>query len=270
MGEFILCSDKKVKQPFFHDTLSVHLYTMEELCYYMETNLFLLDKEWIGEALFAWISDELELAELTEQLRSVYGKEKDVYGAVELIFRESGIYSKEEISELSGMLHSMRGKTEMECRKIRADRLLAAGRYRKAAYTYMELLKPEYEIRMTEELHGDIFHNLGVSYARMFLFEEAAEMFSRAWKKRKNPASREAYLYALNFLPQSGETEEDQEMELSLNVMREVLDKFGTVREDIDYYRERKEASAAAEAFDWKTHQENLIERWCLEYEKMS
>lgn len=268
MGEFILCEDKTGKQPFFHDALGIHIYTMEELCYYMETNLFLLDKEWIGESLFRWIGEEMGESVLAERLYQAYGRERDVYSAVELIFKTSGIYSEQEYAELADLIRSMKGKTAMERRKMRADRLLAAGRFRRAAYTYMELLRPEFELQMTEELRGNILHNLGVAYARLFLFEEASEMFSRAWLQRRDTRSREAYLYTQNFLEDAAPMKE-QEMELNFTVMREALANFTRASEDGEYFRERQAAAAAQEAFDWKGEQARLVQKWHREYEKM-
>ena len=268
MGEFILCREQTALHPFFHETLSVHLYTIEELCYYMETNLFLLDKNFIGEPLFAWLKEELGLVGLSGRLRQIYQKSRDVYVCVEMIFQESGYYSGAELRELSALLERMRGKTEMECRKMRADRLLAAKKYRQAVYTYLELLQPEHTARMTEELQGNLMHNLGVAYARLFLFKEASEMFSEAYRKRKSEVSRRGYLAAQNFLSDTVPVKE-QEMEIHFSQMQEALSKFTEAKELPKYCRERKEASEAAAAFDWRQRQTELTERWRLEFQEM-
>jgi tetratricopeptide (TPR) repeat protein len=233
----------------------------------METNLFLLDKSWIGESLFRWISEELQMEELGEQLRRLYATKKDVYDCVSLIFQESGYYSKAELAQLDGMLVSMRGKTPMECRKMRGDHLLAAKKYRQAAYCYLELLRPEFQSRMTEELQGDVMHNLGVAYARLFLFEEAAQMFAGAYKKRKSADSRDAYLYALNYVPDT--YPEEYELDINYGVMRDALKKFNEISVQEDYYRERQEVLNATSAFDWKKQQAQLLKRWKQEYETM-
>ena len=268
MGEFILCSGKTAKHSFFHETLAVHLYTIEELCYYMETNLYLLDRNWIGEPMFRWLETELGLSDLGRRLRALYSQTKDVYACVECMFRESGYYHETELEELSRVLDSVRGKTQMECRKMRGDRLLAAGRYRQAAYTYMELFQESQAERMTEELQGNILHNLGVIYARMFLFEEAADLFSAAWKKRKSLKTREAYLYALNFVPDSYPMKEG-EMEINFGVMRDALARFTEASDDAACYQERKEASEAAEAFDWQSKQTGLLRKWRAQFQDM-
>ena len=119
MGEFRLCENRRAKNPFFHETMSVHLYTIEELCYYMETNLFLLDESWGGEPLFRWLREELKMEKLAGKLHQTYVKTKDLYACVALIFQESGYYTEKELEKQDGLLDSMRGKTAMERRKMR-------------------------------------------------------------------------------------------------------------------------------------------------------
>lgn len=39
-----LMSDEKSKNPYFIENISTNIYTMEELCFYMSQNLYLLDE----------------------------------------------------------------------------------------------------------------------------------------------------------------------------------------------------------------------------------
>ena len=54
-----LCTYKKADYPLYLEMLSLHVYTMEELCYAMESNLFLLDESWMGTEFFQWIAEGL-------------------------------------------------------------------------------------------------------------------------------------------------------------------------------------------------------------------
>ncbi len=257
-----------VQKPFYHETISVHLYSMEELCFFLETHIYLIDAIWVGESLFSWIDKELQEPKLAERLRSARRKKEDEFTCVEMILAASGNYSPEDLEEISGLLNQMRGKTKIERRKMSGDLSLSAGKYRQAAYTYMELLGDEYAMHMTEELRGNIYHNLGVVYAHMFLFDEAAQAFSRAYALRKDIRSRDAYLYAINFIEGENPIDE-QAMDLNFNVMRDVLAHLAAVTDDPDYYVERKKTSIAADAVDWKTAQADLLADWRREYRKM-
>lgn len=53
MGALKLCTYKKAEYPLYLEMLSLHVYTMEELCYAMESSLFLLDEKLDGNRIFS-------------------------------------------------------------------------------------------------------------------------------------------------------------------------------------------------------------------------
>ena len=59
MGALKLCTYKKAEYPLYLEMLSLHVYTMEELCYAMESSLFLLDESWMGTGFFSGLQREL-------------------------------------------------------------------------------------------------------------------------------------------------------------------------------------------------------------------
>ncbi len=263
-----LIEGTKTEHPFFHENLPVRFFSMEELCYFIETNMYLIDPSWLGEDLFGWLEKELDEGILAASLRSEWRRSKDIYLCAEKILSGSGYYDEADLGRIAVLFDRMRGKTKMERCKMRGDLFLEAGKYRRAACIYMELLRDEYEIQMTEELRGHILHNLGVVYARLFLFPEAARMFAKAYALRKTDDSRDAYLYAMNYVDDSC-TVDEAGMDLNFNVMRDALNRLTETADDPQYYAERKAASAAASAFDWKTAQENLLHRWGDAYREM-
>ena len=265
---FRLIENRKAANPFYHERISTHLYTIEELCYFLETHTYLIDHDWMGEELFAWLERELQYKELAGKLRQLYRNTKDVFQCAELILRASGSYGEQDLERIHGLLEAIKGKTGMERRKMRGDLLLDEKKYRQAAYIYMELLQPEYARQMTEELRGNIMHNLGVVYARLFLFPEAAKMFAGAYHLRKNDQTRQAYLCAMNYQGEDDSLEE-QGMDLNFAAMRDALNYLTEISDRPEYYVERRKASQAAEAFDWKSKQEELVSRWKSEYKNM-
>ncbi len=263
-----LIDNRKANKPFYHEAISVHLYTLEELCFFMESHVYIIDTSWLDENLFAWIREELGYAQLAEDLRIAKRRKGDVFTCAEMIFKASGIYSPQALDRISGLLNQMRGKTKAERRKMSGDLALNDGRYRQAAYVYMELLQDEFAAQMTEELRGNIFHNLGVVFARMFMFPEAAKLFLEAYTLRKDLKSRDAYLYAVNFLDED-EGIDEQALDLNFNVMKEVLNQLSEVSEDSRYFIERKKAVSAAEAVDWNRAGTELTQEWIDAYRKM-
>ena len=67
MSGYILCQTKKARSPYFIQNISTNIYTLEELCYYLYHNIYLVDQTIINEALCSWIAQELELPSAPKQ-----------------------------------------------------------------------------------------------------------------------------------------------------------------------------------------------------------
>ena len=67
MGSLILCHKKRAKRPFEISRVHMRIYTIEELCYYICNNLYLIDYTIVNERLCRWVGDELELPKLAEE-----------------------------------------------------------------------------------------------------------------------------------------------------------------------------------------------------------
>lgn len=59
MSGYILCQAKKAQTPYFIENISTNIYSLEELCYYLYHNLYLVDKTIVNEGLCGWIAEEL-------------------------------------------------------------------------------------------------------------------------------------------------------------------------------------------------------------------
>ena len=57
MGSLILCHKKKAKHPYEISRIHTRISTLEELCYYLCNNLYLIDYTIMNEQLCRWIAD---------------------------------------------------------------------------------------------------------------------------------------------------------------------------------------------------------------------
>ena len=55
MSGYILCQTKKAEHPYFIENISTNIYSVEELCYYLYHNLYLVDQTIINEELCIWL-----------------------------------------------------------------------------------------------------------------------------------------------------------------------------------------------------------------------
>lgn len=212
MGELILCSRMPAAVPYYIDSVSLHVYSLEELSYYIEKNLYLLGQDFVSEELCTWIERELHFGELAGQLREIYRGGSSLSEFVGCILKASGYHGTREVAQMLAVLRDMEQKSEYECRKLRADRYLETHRYIHAIYEYRKLLEMKEEDAV---LVGNVWHNLGTACASMFLFREAAIYFGRAYERNRNPESLRECLYAcccMNDEKQFGQTADAAKM----------------------------------------------------------
>lgn len=193
MGELILCNQMMAALPYYIDNVSLHIYSLEELCYYIENNLYLLEADFMNEELCTWIERELRLKDLAVQLRTICRGNGNLSEFVSCILVEAGYHSTEKMKQMLLVLQDMEQKSEFECRKLRADRYMENKRYINAIYEYRKLLR---EDEKNVVLVGNVWHNLGKAYVSLFLFDEAVVCYRKAYELNENPESLRECLYA--------------------------------------------------------------------------
>lgn len=181
MGELYLCSHALAMIPYYMESAGLNIYSLEELCYYLSRNPDFADATLLDDELIDWIRAELKLPALAGRLAK-HKENGDLPGfAVALAFAVNSC-GEAEIEHMREAIAAFSDKSEAECRKIRADRLLEKKRYGAGILEYRKLLG----LSEAEGLAGDLYHNLGTAYAGLFLFEEAAECYGKAYEKNKS------------------------------------------------------------------------------------
>ena len=194
MGELILCNQMLAALPYYIDNASINVYSLEELCYYIENNVYLLEPDFMNEELCNWISKELNMFEVADQLREICRQNGTLSEFVTCILKQSGYLRPNEIARIAQIRKEMESKSDYECGKMKADRYVENHRYISAIYEYRRLI--EMEEQQNEVLTGNVWHNLGKAYAGLFLFQEAAVCLRRAYELNQNPESLRECLYA--------------------------------------------------------------------------
>lgn len=197
MGELILCNQALAVLPYYLEGASLNIYSLEELSYYIENNLYLLGTEFMSEELCNWLEKELGRKETAEKLHEISLRNGALAEFVQCILAESGYCSKEKQKQIADTLQEMGQRSEYECGKLRADRYMENHKYVNAIYEYRKLLMME---EKNTVLTGDVWHNLGCAYARLFLFQEAAVCYKKAYELNENPESMRECLFACRCL----------------------------------------------------------------------
>lgn len=276
MGELLYCNEPIAAMPYYIEGLSLNIYSLEELCYYIEYNTYLLEKDFMNEELCTWIAKEVKNIKLAERLRDIMSMQGKLSEFVLAILVETAYTPKERIREIILLLQEMEEKSDFECNKLRADRLMEKEKYLCSIYEYKRLLDSEESSEQQDEVIGNIWHNLGTAYARMFLFHEAIVCYDNAYKKNHNMESLRECLMAYRcihdeagFIKVSEEHHLNEEqiseikMEISVASRSEKVQKFENELENI---------SQLLSSYNKNQYQKeisNIIYNWKEEYRKI-
>ena len=196
MGSFILCQTKKAKNPYYIENICTNIYSMEELCYYLYHNLYLIDQTIINEELCMWIQEELGLPQLAAKLRPRLGKFASAEDILYPVFKEINYLTYEELKDLNGRLKRMDEESPVIRTKRKGDSLVENGMYVGAIRVYQKLLEEKDLESIREGLTSGIFHNLGCAYSYLFQMEKAVECFEKAYEADPSEDALKTYLLA--------------------------------------------------------------------------
>ena len=249
-----LCLGNYAKEGYKPEYMGIVVYSLEELCYFIKDNAFILDESFMKESLGVWLAKECGLKELGDDIRKAARKKISMKSFIGILMDYAGFFSKEEEEEIFNALAENGKKNIYEKKKARADALTQRGQYGNAIKEYRKLLHiiPERQI----VLRGETYHGLGVCLARLFYFTEAGELFLLAYEMTGRYESYRQYLWTkrlslseeeyIQFLKDSSENyEESLAMENFLEELkREWKDSVrGRWLEEIHKRREEKELS---------------------------
>lgn len=196
MGSLILCHDQHAAHPYEITRIHCKIFTMEELCYYLCNNLYLIDYTIMNEQLCGWLEEDIGKRELADQLRDVIRMRGSVEKFVLTILKSSGIYKEAEMIRIQNVLERLKNQKDIERQKYKGDNLLESGEVEEAILVYQAILNEVEDENTDPKFYGKIYASLGSAYGRMFLYQQAARMYDRAYQICEDPKLLKPYLYA--------------------------------------------------------------------------
>lgn len=195
MGELLLCKSQMAEHPFYIESGSCNVYSVEELCYFMEQYTYLLDNDFMSAALCNWIEQEQGLEALANKLRRIRMENGSLEDFVFAIEQEVSYASPQVLTEMKQEFFRFEEKPDLERKKLRIDQMVQKKKYCAAIEAYHQLLLAQEELDGI--LLGSIWHNLGTAYARMFLFQEASLCYRTAYEWNQKEISKKEYLLSV-------------------------------------------------------------------------
>ena len=196
MGSLILCHKKRARRPFEISRIHMRIYTIEELCYYICNNLYLIDYTIVNDRLCMWLADELELTEMADELREKLREDCSMEDFILTILRKSEIYTAAEINKMKNVLEQLQSQKNVEKEKYKADSLQNSKEYEAAILVYQAILNKERDESVDSKFYGRVYASMAAAYGHQFLYEEAAKAYHEAYKICEEQELLKAYLYS--------------------------------------------------------------------------
>ncbi|MCI8692934.1 MAG: hypothetical protein HFH91_09390 [Lachnospiraceae bacterium] len=201
-----ICVGEYAKAPYHIPGLEMNVFSMEELCYCMKENAFLLDLSLLNDGLLNWIERECGLRELARALHPLVHKKGVLSTFVVTILRYVGLYDEACVEETEQALKKGAGLSGIEKRKRQADYLVEKKKYQSAAKGYEELLRQWREMEKegtgipAADCLASLWHNKGVAYIGLMHYERAAECFLQAYELEGGDDYLTDYLGAMRMM----------------------------------------------------------------------
>ena len=188
-----LCIGEYARIGYEPEQMGIKVYSIEELCFFIRENAFLLDDGFVDDSLGAWLVEECKIEDFGRELRNASSKRMSLKNYVAMILEYTCFFPKEKNQEILDIIAENSSLSIYQKKKARADALVKKGHYGLAGKEYGRLLK-----MLPEEqtiLRGEIYHGCGVCLANMFYFTLAGEYFMKAHTLTGKIASYKQYLW---------------------------------------------------------------------------
>ena len=197
MGKLIQCSSPLALTPYHFRLTDTNVYSMEEVCYYIWHNIYMIQEEVFEREFVMWIEKELHMEETSHKLACLIQDHKNLKDIVVTICCSCDYYDEEEINALIRLMDEIEQMPAYARKKHKGDTYLACHSYEKALEEYEKVFESDEVLHAEKEAYGSIFHNMGVAYSNLAEFRKAAEYFLKAYEQNKKDASLSQGLFAL-------------------------------------------------------------------------
>lgn len=184
MGLVTVCKYRRTKTPYFVEQAGLNLYSLEELAWFLYHNICLADRQMFDERLCQWIANEVRYPELAKRIQNGIALGSNFQNLVLSVVGAVDLFGNRELAALGERLKGLSSLQEQERLKLRADELLDNRNEWAAMEEYRHILRMHQNNRLGMGFYAAVWNNLGVCYARQFLFGEAAGCFETSCEYR--------------------------------------------------------------------------------------
>lgn len=195
MSQLYLSIGSLATTPYYLSGLGLKIYSMDELCFYLVRDSYILDSDLIDGKLCDYIEEQLCLKSIADKLRELLEQNAAMGEMVTTLLEMTGYCDEEEIRKIRQILVDNASLSFAAKRKQRGDNLVRSGKFTRAIEEYQYVLS-HVKVEDEPELCSAIMHNIASAYAQMFLLDKAVEYYKKAYETDGNKESLTLYLSA--------------------------------------------------------------------------
>lgn len=268
MSGMILCRTKTAVNPYRIDDMGVRIYSLEELCYYIYNNIYLIGSDFIDDRLIDFIENETGEQALANRLKELLAQRAGIAEMLVIILKYVDYYSIEEIESIKGVLDTLSTKNVLERMKARGDSFLENNCYHSAINNYCKILESPYDNTLSAMFYAKVYHNIGVAYTQLFLYEQAAPYFDEAYRIGQHEKSKRCSMAAARLALGDNIIERDDATEDEYVVKREIetiMDNAG-YSDDYRKLQEIDQKKADGQVAEYYQQISDMMENWKRQY----
>lgn len=191
MGDVIICKYMMAKKPFVIEKENLNIYSTEELCFYLTHHIYDVDNTIINGKLATWLQEEIGAVRTSGILNQQIAGRTPIIKMMEMLLLDFDYLSKDDISKI--IYKQALPITPAQEAENLGNMFLQQGKFEKAVKAFRKNLRYRKQEREDDIGEAVIYEKIGIAYARLFLYNEAAESFALSYMK--NPISRTMELY---------------------------------------------------------------------------
>lgn len=266
MSGMLLCRSQQAAEPYYVEELGISLYTGEELSYYIYHNAPLIGEDFLGERLYRFIGSGLGMENLEKKLRK-WADQAELSELLLVILQDIHYYDGDELYEFREEMNALTRMSPGRRLLKKADMLFARGRYTAAEHDFGSLLEGNYPERKDPGFRGLLWYSLGMTAARQYLWQEAADCLVEAAKDLHQPEVRES-LWQIRRIAPDVKIPDEIFADIEPSALAEWDASFSRIRE------QARSEGHAADAAVWMNKDNirracglrELVRRWKNEY----
>lgn len=197
MSKLILCSGKRSKVPYHFPLTETNIYSIEELCVYIYTNVYMMNEELFTQTLANYMEHELELKDRADKLRELLRTRASLKDLIVCVLCSCDYYTEHEIKVIIKIVDEICDLSQLKRNILLADQYLKYNNFAKAKAMYQTILEDEQAQTLGEKELGNLLHNMGMIQLHLTGFLDAAHLFLMAYEHNHNMESLHQYLLAL-------------------------------------------------------------------------